>query len=196
MSHLFLSRGLLGDWICEALSSARLPYRGKRLVSSVYLGPCASVGSGCVCLPLEGTTKIHAKWMSFQFFGPPFPFAWSRAGIEPLAIPRPVRTASDGPRGDDAVESKKGLLKRRRETRSLCQLQKVHKIVELTDIEDLATEDKPRNLHEDFDDPMYSPSLPPEDNPSLDLPPLELSQTGSADSERNRISWKLMGVCP
>ena len=27
----------------------RLPYRGKRLVSSVYLGACASVGSGCLC---------------------------------------------------------------------------------------------------------------------------------------------------
>ena len=56
--------------------------------------------------------------------------------------------------------------------------------VELTDIEDLAAEDKPRNLHEDFDDPMYSPSLPPEEDPNQDLPPLELSQTGTADSEK------------
>ena len=162
----------------------RLPYRGKRLVSSVYLGPCASVGSGCVCLPLEGDYENPRQVDEFSVFRPAVPFAWSRAGIEPLAIPRPVRTASDGPRGDDAVESKKGLLKRRRENPEPVSVAEGTQDVELTDIEDLATEDKPRNLHEDFDDPMYSPSLPPEDNPSLDLPPLELSQTGSADSEK------------
>ena len=165
----------------------RLPYRGKRLVSSVYLGPCASVGSGCVCLPLEGDYENPRQVDEFSAFRPAVPFAWSRAGIEPLAIPRPVRTASDGPRVDDAVESKKGLLKRRRENPepvSLAEAPDGTQDVELTDIEDLAAEDKPRNLHEDFDDPMYSPSLPPEEDPNQDLPPLELSQTGTADSEK------------
>ena len=116
----------------------------------------------------------------FSVFRPAVPFACSRAGIEPLAIPRPVRAASDGPRNDDAVESKKGLLKRRRENPEPVSVAEV----DLTDIEDLAAEEKPRNLHEDFDDPMYSPSLPPEEDPNLDLPPLELSETGTADSEK------------
>ena len=158
----------------------RLPYRGKRLVSSVYSGPCASVGSGCLCLPLEGDYENPRQVDEFSVFRPAVPFAWSRAGIEPLAIPHPVRAASDGPRNDDAVESKKGLLKRRRENPEPVSVAEV----DLTDIEDLAAEEKPRNLHEDFDDPMYSPSLPPEEDPNLDLPPLELSETGTADSEK------------
>ena len=170
----------------------RVPYRGKRLVSSVYLGPCASVGSGCLCLPLEGDYESPRCVDEFSVFRPSVPLTWSRAGIEPLAIPRPVQTASEG-LGEEKEQNATGgpgLLKRRRSGPTLESTSRpVPEVtcvpeVEMPDIEDLAVPPKPANLEEDAEDePMYSPSLVPEGDPS-DLPPLGLTEAGTIEYEK------------